>query len=589
MKPRRISLAAIASIWSAVALVAAGLVIGLFNEKTYQAGRAQALTAQAEVLSASVEPALVFLDRNAAGELVVALKANPQVAAAAVYDAGGGRVAELHRKGEAPPRQDALAARAGAASDHAVTAPVIHEGKPIGLVYLRNAGDPPAVVIQRHAGVALLLLTAVLLVAMAQSARAVQARAAAEAAARAAELAALNADLRQQVERREAAELALHQAQKMETLGQLTGGMAHDFNNLLQTVQGALDLIAKAPSDLTRVERWSRIGLEAAERGARLTAQLLAFSRSQKLELKLVEASTLVGRLSELLPNVLGAGIEVSFEVAEEALPVVADAVQLELAILNLCINARDAMPNGGRIIVGARSETLASDVELPPGDYVRLSVADNGVGMPQDVQAKAFEPFFTTKGVGKGTGLGLAQVYGIAKQSGGIARIDSAAGAGTMVSIILPQCAPGAADRHGETAGEAEGGGSVVAARVLVIDDDAGVRAFICDALTAEGLTCIAVSDGAAGLERLRSEDFDLLIVDYAMPGITGAEVATAALAMRPDLPIIVASGYAESSALETAMGRSVELLRKPFDSTTLLRRVRLSLEAQGARARGA
>ena len=576
-RPRRGRVAAIASMWSAAALVAAGLIIGLFNEKAYQAGRAQALTAQAEVLSATVEPALVFLDRAAAIELVSALKANPQIAAAAVYDAAGARVAELHRQGEAGPRMDAEQARSSAAGDHAVTAPVVHEGKPIGLVYLRNTTDPPATVVQRHAGVALLLLTAVLLVLMAQSARGTQLRAAEEAAARAAELAALNSDLRQQVERREAAEQALHQAQKMETLGQLTGGMAHDFNNLLQTVQGALDLISKAPSDLARVERWSRIGLEAAERGARVTAQLLAFSRSQKLEMRPVQVGALIDRLRELLPNILGAGIEVAFEVADQGLPVVADAVQLELAVLNLCINARDAMPNGGRILVAARFEAIENDVELPPGAYVRLSVNDDGVGMPEDVRARAFDPFFTTKGVGKGTGLGLAQVYGIAKQSGGVARIDSAAGRGTTVSIILPQCAaPDGSAIDDRFAPRLQPGRS---ARVLVIDDDAGVRAFICDALAAYGLDCIGASDGPAGLERLRNEAFDLLIVDYAMPGITGAEVATAALALRPDLPIIVASGYAESSALEAAMGRPVELLRKPFDSAALLNRVAASL----------
>lgn len=579
-RPRPVRVAVVASMWSAAALVAAGLVIGLFNERAYQASRAQALTAQAEVLSATVEPALVFFDRAAAGELVEALRANRQIAAAAVYDASGARVAELHRQGEPAPDADGTAAGRRAPLDHAVTAQVAHEGKTIGQVYLRNVPETPATVVQRHAGVALLLLTAVLLVWMAQSARWAQVRAAEEAAARAADLARLNADLRQQIERREAAEQALHQAQKMETLGQLTGGMAHDFNNLLQSVQGALDLIAKTPSDLPRVERWSRIGLEAAERGARLTAQLLAFSRAQKLEMKPVRLSAVIDRLRELLPSVLGGAITVGFEAADQDPPVVADAVQLELAVLNLCINARDALPNGGRILVSTRPETLVDDIELPPGEYVRLSVTDDGVGMPHDVRVKAFEPFFTTKGVGKGTGLGLAQVYGIAKQSGGLARIDDAPGGGTTVSIILPLCAD--AEASSSVMAQTPDHPAIGAARILVIDDDDGVRAFICEALTSHGLECVGASDGGAGLERLRTEAFDLLIVDYAMPGITGAEVATAALALRPGLPIIVASGYAESSALEVAMGRSVDLLRKPFDSSTLLNRVALSLGSQ-------
>lgn len=575
-RPRALGLAVLAPMWGAVALVAAGLLISLFNERVYQASRDQALRAQAEVLSATVEPALVFLDRTAASELVEALRANRQIAAAAVYDASGERVAELHRQDSQPPARHGPVAGKLSPNGHEVTLQVVHEGDTVGQVYLRNIAETPLTVLQRHAGVALLLLTAVMLVGTAQMARVAQVRAAEAAAARAADLARLNADLRQQIERREAAELALHQAQKMETLGQLTGGMAHDFNNLLQTVQGALDLIAKTPSDQLRVERWSRIGLEAAERGARLTAQLMAFSRAQKLEMKPVQLGAVIERLGELLPNVLGGAISVGFEVAENGSPVVADAVQLELAVLNLCINSRDAMPNGGRILVSTRQEMFIDDVELPPGQYVRLSVTDNGVGMPPDVRAKAFEPFFTTKGVGKGTGLGLAQVYGIAKQSGGVARIDDAPGGGTTVSIILPLCDAAASS---SIMAQARCYQDIGAARVLVIDDDDGVRAFICEALTSHGLECVGAADGLSGLERLRSESFDLLIVDYAMPGITGAECATAALALRPELPIIVASGYAESSALEAAMGRSVSLLRKPFDSSTLLERVSLGL----------
>jgi signal transduction histidine kinase/CheY-like chemotaxis protein len=553
----RATLTVIVSTWGAVALIAAGLVIGLLNERAYQISRTQALNAQAEVLSATVEPALVFQDRSTAMELVQALGANRQIASAAVYDATGQRVTQLQRPGAAAaparlpvPPSKALPGR------HAVAVPVMHEAKAIGLVYLRNSDESAALLIQRHAGVALLLITAVWLVLMAQSARNTHARASREVSQRAAELAQLNADLQQQIERREAAEQALHQAQKMETLGQLTGGIAHDFNNLLQTVQGALDIISKQPADVERVGRWSRIGLEAAERGARVTAQLLAFSRSQKLEMRPVQVGPLVERLRELLPSAVGGGIEVAFEVADDGVPVLADAVQLELAVLNLCINARDAMPNGGRIMVATQTEAIAGDAELPDGRYLLLSVTDNGVGMPEDVRTKAFDPFYTTKGVGKGTGLGLAQVYGIAKQSGGVARICSAAGSGTTVTIMLPQTADATAALDGPDHG---GSDLPPSARILVIDDDEGVRAFVCDVLTLHGYDCIAAADGQAGLEKLGQEAFDLLLVDYAMPGITGAQVATAALALYPTLPIIVASGYAESTALDAAMGRPV------------------------------
>ena len=563
-------IAAIASTSGALLLVVAGLTIGLLNERAYQAGRHQALMAQAEVLAATVEPALVFLDRSASNELVQALRATSQIAAAGIYDAEGSRIAEFHREGATP--SSVSGATGNLSRSHAVTAPVIHEGRPIGVVYLTEASEPPTLLVRRHGGVALLLVAAVLLLLLAQSARRAQDRAAREVAARAEELERLNVDLQQQIERREVAEQALHQAQKMETLGQLTGGIAHDFNNLLQTVQGALDIISKQPADALRVERWSRIGLEAAERGARVTAQLLAFSRAQKLEMRPVLVGLLVDKLRELLPSVVGAGVSIEFEVADTGEPVLADAIQLELAVLNLCINARDAMPNGGRITVSTRSETIGDDPELIPGRYLLLSVADTGVGMPKDVMAKAFDPFFTTKGVGKGTGLGLAQVYGIAKQSGGVARIESAAGCGTTVTILLPETTgETVVDRGDPNTPENLPSG----ARILVIDDDDGVRAFICDVLSLHGFECVAVASGATGLEHLRSQAFDLLIVDYAMPGMTGAEVVTAALAIRPALAIIVASGYAESDALEQATGRPVDLLRKPFDSSALLHRV--------------
>jgi CheY-like chemotaxis protein/two-component sensor histidine kinase len=292
-----------------------------------------------------------------------------------------------------------------------------------------------------------------------------------------------------------------------------------------------------------------------------------------------IDVSAVIRRLHELLPTMLGGGVEVQFEIETDGAerPVVADEVQLELAVMNLCINARDAMPNGGRIVVSVLSEFIDEDPELPPGPYLRLSVADNGVGMPADVKARAFDPFFTTKGVGKGTGLGLAQVYGIAKQSGGLARIESAAGRGTTVTILLPQILKTPQDDAQASAAPALGGKA--SARVLVIDDDDGVRAFICDVLDLNGYDSLAAKDGEAGLRVLARESIDLMIVDYAMPGMSGADVAAAALALRPGLPIIIASGYAESAALEKALGRPVELLRKPFVSSALLARVSKSL----------
>jgi signal transduction histidine kinase len=578
--PRRWNIQATASSIGAIALVIAGLIIGVVNERTFQAGKTQSLNAQAEVLASTVDPALVFQDPAAAQELVSALRSDPQIQIAAVYDEAGRRLALLAKDGAAAPeRADrARAGRGGGATS--VTTPVVHEGRRIGLVYLKTAKEPVRVFMQRHAGTALLLLTAMLVLAAAQAAQAAQARAAKDLAARAAELDDLNRRLQQQIERREVAEEALRQSQKMETLGQLTGGIAHDFNNLLQTIKGSLDLISRNPGNEAKVARWSGMAAEAADRGARVTAQLLAFSRAQKLEIRPVNVGEVIERLRALLPNALGAGVRVEFDIADGEAMVMADATQIELAVLNLCINARDAMPNGGDVTVATASEHVEGDSELVSGDYLLLSVKDTGVGMPADVRRHAFEPFYTTKGIGKGTGLGLAQVYGIARQAGGVARIESASGQGAKVTIYMPVAegalgSPAPAEPKPATM-------PVKGASVLVVDDDQGVRTYVCEALNSLGYECVEASDGMEALKVLADRHVDLVILDYAMPGLTGAEVATRALKRQPDLPIIFASGYAESSALEAALGHPAEMLRKPFDTDVLASRVAEALEAR-------
>jgi signal transduction histidine kinase/ActR/RegA family two-component response regulator len=566
--PRRmIDWRSVAAWLGAALLVLAGLGIAVANEKAYRDRRVQSLTAQADVLAGTVEPALVFLDPAAAQDSVTALSANREVEAVGVYDGLGRLTAQFHRSGAGLPRLASAVRPTSNARQFSVRAPVRHEGANIGLVYVRTVRESLGGLVGRHAGTALLLLTAVLVVGILQALLSALARGAAESEARAADLADLNRELREESVRRETAEAALLQSQKMETLGQLTGGIAHDFNNLLQGVHGNLEFIRQRPND-PKVVRWATSALQAAERGARLTAQLLAFSRTQRLETRALQVAEVTERLGELLPSSLGHGVRVEFEIDEQPMTVVADATQLEFALLNLCINARDAMPNGGVIRVGAHARTLADDPELPAGDYVLLSVADTGVGMPQDVQERAFEPFFTTKGVGKGTGLGLAQVYGIAKQAGGLARIFSRPGEGAEVTIYLPQRTAeetAAAEALGHSASVAPG------ARILVVDDDAGVRGYMVELLKGLGYEPIEAADGQSGLDALEEGPVDLLILDYAMPGMTGAEVARASLARRPGLPIVFVSGYAESSALDAAIGDSARLLRKPFDGAAL------------------
>ena len=368
--------------------------------------------------------------------------------------------------------------------------------------------------------------------------------------------------LREQHRLREA-EAALAQAQKMEAVGQLTGGIAHDFNNLLQGVAGSLDLIRRGPADQERVQRWAEAGLKAAERGARLTGQLLAFSRAQKIELKPVLLSELVSAFRDMLERTIGPQIKVSLDLQDAGIYVLGDEVQIEMAVLNLALNARDAMPDGGSLWISTRSVTVAGDRELADGAYMELAVRDTGTGMPPEVVARAFDPFFTTKGVGKGTGLGLSQVYGAVRQAGGTVRIETKTGAGTTVRLLLQQT-----QAAGRSAGlvEADAMRAGSSARVLVVDDDPDVRHFLGEALEALGFTVTEAEDGYAGLAELERSNPDLMILDFAMPGMNGAEVARRAQAHRPSIRIVFATGYADSEALEAVVSGSLPVLRKPF-----------------------
>ena len=366
-------------------------------------------------------------------------------------------------------------------------------------------------------------------------------------------------------ERLAQAEDALRQAQKMEAVGQLTGGIAHDFNNLLGAVVGGLDLIRRRPDDVARVRRYAEAALQAAERGAKLTGQLLAFSRAQRIELKPLTLGGLVEGMRDLLGRTLGPMVRLGFRLDEDGLPVLSDPTQLEMAVLNLAINARDAMPDGGELTIATAPRFVEGDPELADGHYVELSVADTGQGMPAEVVARAFDPFFTTKGVGKGTGLGLSQVYGIARQSGGAVRIDSAPGRGTVVRLLLPRTDAPVRAGDGRRA-DGEGEGARGSATILLVDDDADMRAVLADQLEALGYRVVQAADGPAGLALLDEAAPDLLMLDFAMPGMTGAEAARAARARRPELPIVFATGYADTAAIEAAAGPDAPVLRKPF-----------------------
>ena len=370
----------------------------------------------------------------------------------------------------------------------------------------------------------------------------------------------------------------LRQSQKMEALGQLTGGIAHDFNNLLTVVVGGLDLITKRIED-EKLRRYAANALAAAERGARLTAQLLAFSRVQRLEVRPTYVAPLIEEMRPILRNVLGPGIVKKFDLDKHLIPVMADPTQLEVGVLNLAINARDAMPGGGTLtITSCLVKVDDDDPELEPGDYLELSISDTGHGMEPDVAARAFEPFFTTKEVGKGTGLGLSMVYGMARQSGGTARIDSEPGAGTTVKLYFRRAdeveeVPAGGDRAGDRL-RAKRRGS----RILVIDDDDDVRGFVAATLGEFGHEVIEADGGAEGIQRYAEAKPDLVIIDFLMPGLSGADVAANILANDPRQPILFVSGYSETEAIHKA-APGAAILAKPFKPAALDSAVREAL----------
>ena len=373
-----------------------------------------------------------------------------------------------------------------------------------------------------------------------------------------------------------AAQEQLRQSQKMEALGQLTGGIAHDFNNLLTVVVGGLDIIAKRADD-EKIKRYADNALAAAERGARLTGQLLAFSRVQRLEVRPTEVAPLIENMRPMLRNVLGPGIEKTFDIGSDQRPVMADPTQLEVAVLNLAINARDAMPDGGVLTFALRSLQARGDAEIADGDYVELAIGDTGSGMPAEVLERAFEPFFTTKDVGKGTGLGLSMVYGMARQSGGTARIESTPCKGTIVRLLFR-----AAEQPGAAGPQPDLDSDEPAARqnasVLVIDDDPDVRGFIAASLEDQGFRVREAADGHTGLSAIAEERPDLVVLDFIMPGLSGADVANRIRAEAPGQPILFVSGYSETEAVRR-VAPDAPLLAKPFRADALTKAVRAAL----------
>lgn len=370
-------------------------------------------------------------------------------------------------------------------------------------------------------------------------------------------------DVTEEAERREELERAqdaLRQAQKMESLGQLTGGVAHDFNNLLTPIIGSLDLLCRKPGASEREQRLIGAALESAERARTLVQRLLAFARRQPLQPGPVDLGALIHGMSELIASTSGPQIKVSVDVAEALPPALADANQLEMAILNLSVNARDAMPDGGRLTLAASSETIDAEhrSELPPGHYVRLSVADSGEGMDEETMARAIEPFFSTKGIGKGTGLGLSMVHGLISQLGGAMLLSSKPGLGTLVELFLPVADSPAAAADKRALPRVGGAAGVV----LLVDDESLVREATGELLRDLGYQVVEAQSGRDALDYLADNSVDLLVTDHLMPGMSGTDLARTVRELHPGVKTLIVSGYAELEGISPDLPR----LAKPF-----------------------
>ncbi len=404
------------------------------------------------------------------------------------------------------------------------------------------------------------------------------------------ELEEANAHLTTEIASRATAENQVRQLQKMEAVGQLTGGIAHDFNNMLAIVIGSLDVARRRlVADPGKVEECLDNAMDGAQRAAQLTGRLLAFSRQQPLAPRALDANKLVGGMSEMLRRTVGENLKVETVLAGGLWTTYADAGQLENAVLNLCVNARDAMPDGGALTIETGNAHLddayaAVNAEVTAGQYVMISVSDTGAGMPPEVAERAFDPFYTTKGVGRGTGLGLSQVHGFVKQSGGHVKIYSEPGVGTTVKLYLPR------SRRQEDALDVAGPATAPRARgeeiVLVVEDEERVRHLSVDALRDLGYVVVQASDANQALSVLELQPrVDLLFTDIVMPDMNGRRLADEAISRRPDIKVLYTTGYTRNAVVHNGvLDANVAFLPKPFTFDQLALKVRQVLDGAGA-----
>ena len=567
LRSSRFPIVALASL---LVLLIAGVAIAVVNEQSLKVQTAREAGAQADLLASAVSGALAFDDREAAQDYVNAVQVNPNVLAAAIYDENNRLVASFAREGEVIPPVATPRPRTTVFQDGRlyIVRPVEQAGQTLGTARLRVMETPAAQRFSRYAGLLLVLGLAGLVVVVLAVAQGALRRANRQLADRAAELVRANSLLQQQMVEREKAEEALRQSQKMEAIGRLTGGIAHDFNNLLMVASSGIELLDRT-EDPKRRRALSAGVKQAIERGAALTRQLLAFARRSPLRAEVLDLRTHIEGLRFLLERSLREDVEVVLDLTEDLWPVEADRGELELALLNLAVNARDAMPNGGRLTVSGTN--LPAEGDGP--DRVCLKVADTGAGMSDVVASRVFEPFFTTKAVGRGTGLGLSQVYGFVRSSGGEITVESREGEGTTFTVCLPRTdktppptAPEAAVPAADATTRLRAGG-----RLLLVEDDDAVAAGVGHMLTDLGYRHVRVASAAEALEMLEKDPrFDLVFSDMVMPGeMDGLGLAQEVRRRMPATPVLLTTGFSEAASAAT--GEAFRLLPKPYGIDSL------------------
>lgn len=567
LRTSRFPIVALASL---LVLLIAGVAIAVLSERSLRLQTAREAGAQADLLASAVSGALAFDDAQAAQDYVNAVQVNPNVLAAAIYDEDNRLVASFAREGEAMPPVAEPRPRTTVSQDGRlyVVRPVEQAGQTLGTARLRVMETPAAQRFSRYASLLLVLGLAALVVVVLAVAQGALRRANRQLADRAAELVRANNLLQQQMVEREKAEEALRQSQKMEAIGRLTGGIAHDFNNLLMVASSGIELLDRT-EDPKRRRALSAGVRQAVERGAALTRQLLAFARRSPLRAEVLDLRTHIEGLRFLLERSLREDIEVVLDLSDDLWPVEADRGELELALLNLAVNARDAMPHGGRLTVKGRN--LPGEDEGP--DRVSLEIADTGAGMSDVVASRVFEPFFTTKEVGRGTGLGLSQVYGFVRSSGGEITVESREGEGTTFTLCLPRTLrtpaepePAPALPADEAPAKRKGGG-----RLLLVEDDDAVAAGVGHMLGDLGYRHVRVASAAEALAMLEKDPrFDLVFSDMVMPGeMDGLGLAQEVRRRMPATPVLLTTGFSEAASAAT--GEAFRLLPKPYGIASL------------------